>query len=353
MFAPPRLPPARVLPIRDEATGLDGVIAIHSTALGPAAGGCRFWHYPSDADAHRDAVRLAEGMSYKNALAGLPLGGGKAVIRVPDRPFDRQALFAAFGRAVQRLGGSYITAEDVGTTVADMTAVASATRHVSGLPASEGRPGGDPSPWTARGVFLAMAVAAERRLGRPLSDCTVAIQGVGAVGSALAMLLHAAGARLIVADRSAEAVAAVAARTGADVVACSAVLQARCDIVAPCALGGVLDARAIAGLRASIVCGAANNQLAADEDGARLAERGVLYAPDYVVNSGGIVSVAGEYLGWSSDAVEARIDATGERLGAVLDIADADGVPANLAADAMAREAIAAAAPAKAALKCG
>lgn len=192
--------PERVVRFEDLSSGLEGVVVIHSTALGPAAGGCRFWSYPDRASAHGDALRLAAGMSYKNALAGLPLGGGKAVIKAPDGAFDREKLFAAFGRAVERLGGEYVTAEDVGTTVKDMTVVRRHTRHVAGLVAQSDRPGGDPSPHTARGVFEAMRVAVEHRLERPLSNVTVAVQGLGNVGFHLCEMLHEAGTRLVVCE---------------------------------------------------------------------------------------------------------------------------------------------------------
>lgn len=337
-----QLSPESVHIFRDEASGLDAVIALHSTALGPAAGGCRLWHYVSSEDAAADACRLAEGMSYKNALAGLPLGGGKAVLRRPEGAYDRRKLFAAFGRAVRELGGRYVTAEDVGTNVADMQMVRGETRFVAGLPARGAAPGGDPSPWTARGVFLAMQAAAARRLERGLNECTVAIQGVGHVGSALAGMLHAAGAKLIVADMDAAAVARVAVATGAQTASLGGILSANADIFAPCALGGVLNHASIGRLSAKVVCGAANNQLATPEDGARLADRGVLYAPDYVVNAGGIINVAAEYLGWSREEAAARVEATPERLLAVLDHAEARGFAANRAADQLARAAIAA-----------
>ncbi len=289
----------------------------------------------------KDALRLAEGMSYKNALAGLPLGGGKAVLRRPEGDFDRAALFRAFGEAVEELGGRYVTAEDVGTTVGDMAEVARHTRHVAGLPPRGGRPGGDPSPWTALGVFRAMQAAAEHKLERPIGDCIVAIQGLGSVGAALAYLLHDAGARLIVAEPRSAVVAAVATRTGADVASLGGVLEARCDILAPCALGGVLNVRSIPKLRATVVCGAANNQLGCEEDGAALAERGVLYAPDYVVNAGGIINVCAEYLGWDSEEVAARIDAIPGRLRQVWADADRCGIAVNQAADRLARATIA------------
>jgi leucine dehydrogenase len=333
-------PAQRTHVFSDPASGLEAVIVLDSLARGPAAGGCRFWHYPDRAAMTADAVRLARGMTYKNAMAGLPLGGGKAVISRPAAPFDRAALFRAFGDAVRELGGNYVTAEDVGTTVDDMRTVAERTRHVAGLPPKGDGPGGDPSPHTALGVFLSMRYLAERCLERPLADCTVAIQGVGNVGAHLAALLHEAGAQLIVADVDAKAAARTAIATGATVAGVDHILAAKADIFAPCALGAVLNGHSIAKLRARVVCGAANNQLAEAEDGERLADRGVVYAPDYVVNAGGIINVAGEYLGWSPDAVEARVKATPERLGAVLDHAALHGLATNEAADRLAEEQI-------------
>jgi leucine dehydrogenase len=327
--------------VRDEATGLDAIIVLHSTVLGPAAGGCRFWSYDSADAMAADAFRLAEGMTYKNALAGLPLGGGKSVLRRPEGKFDRHGLFKAFGAAVEELKGAYVTAEDVGTSVEDMRAVAEATRHVAGLPPQNDRPGGDPSPWTARGTFLSMQVAVERHLGRSLKDVTVAVQGVGHVGEALAMMLHAAGAKLVVADVAGASVSRVVAATNARAVPVDEILSVEADVFAPCALGAILSEETIGSLKAKVVCGAANNQLATAEDGARLADKGVLYAPDYVVNGGGIINVAAEYLGWTSADASARVEATGERLGRVLDVAAKEGLPINLAADLLARRIIA------------
>ena len=324
--------------LRDEDARLDGVIALHSAALGPGAGGCRFWHYPSREEMMVDAARLARGMTYKNALAELPLGGGKAVLRVPEGPFDRERLFAAFGREVEKLGGRYLTAEDVGTSVGDMQAIASETRQVARLAQVPGRPGGDPSPWTARGVYGAMEYLAQQHLDRPLADCTVAIQGVGNVGGALARLLHACGAKLVLADTNSERLAKIATETGAAVVAVSEFCGVRADILAPCALGGVFDAVTTAKVRARIVCGAANNQLVSEADGVRLAERGILYAPDCVVNAGGIINVAAEHLGWETAEVVRRVDGTAERLARVLARADQLDVAPNLAADSLARE---------------
>jgi leucine dehydrogenase len=334
-------PPESVHRIQDEDAGLDGVIVLHSTRRGPAAGGCRLWRYPDRAAMAGDAMRLAEGMTYKNVMAGLPLGGGKAVLNLPHGPFDRHKLFAAFGRAVAKLDGAYVTAEDVGTSVADMGVVRGQTRHVAGLPPRDGRPGGDPSPHTARGVFLAMQEAARRQLGSELKGMRVAVQGLGNVGSALCGMLHQAGARLIVAEPRPGVAAQIAVRYDAEIMGRDTILDARCTIFAPCALGGVLDADAVRRLRARIVCGAANNVLATPEDGDRLAERGILYAPDYVVNAGGIISVAGEYLGWDAVEVQARVEASGERLGAVLNHAAREGLAPHRAADALARARIA------------
>ncbi|NIJ67073.1 leucine dehydrogenase [Sphingomonas leidyi] len=330
-------PPESVHVLRDAESGLDGVIVLHSTRRGPAAGGCRLWRYGDHAALVGDAMRLAEGMTFKNAMADLPLGGGKAVLNLPDGEFDRYRLFAAFGRAVARLDGDYVTAEDVGTCVADMEAVRGQTRHVAGLPPRGGRPGGDPSPWTARGVFLAMEEAARRQLGSELRGLRVAVQGLGHVGSALCGMLHEAGARLVVAEPRPGIAADIACRYDAEIMGRDSILDARCAIFAPCALGGVIDEAAVRRLRAHVVCGAANNVLATPEDGDRLADRGILYAPDYVVNAGGIISVAGEYLGWSADEVAARVHATGLRLGAVLAHAGREGLAPHRAADALAR----------------
>ena len=334
--------PESVHVVRDPASGLDGVIVLHSTRLGPAAGGCRLWRYRDGSEAARDAMRLAEGMAYKNALADLPLGGGKAVLRLPDQPFDRARLFAAFGREVARLEGAYITAEDVGTTVADMQAAARTCRHVAGLAAADGRPGGDPSPWTALGVFLSIREAARRKFGADLRGMTVAVQGLGNVGSRLCGLLHEAGARLLVAEPRSHVAAAVACRYGATVVGLDGILAASCEIFAPCALGGVLDESSVARLRARIVCGGANNVLATAEDGDRLADRGVLYGPDYVVNAGGIINVAAEHLGWSVEDAERRVRETDRRLADLLDYADRNGLAPHRAADRLARNRIAA-----------
>lgn len=337
----PGTPPEAVHVMRDLASGLEGVIVLHSTRLGPAAGGCRLWHYPVTAAATTDALRLAEGMAYKNALADLPLGGGKAVIRLPAGKFDRDALFRAFGREVEQLKGRYLTAEDVGTGVDDMRTVREETAHVAGLPVAQGQVGGDPSPWTALGVLRAMEEAVHRRHGSGIAGATVAVQGLGHVGAQLCTLLAAAGARLVVADTNPQRAADLAARLGAKLVAPDAILRVPCDVFAPCALGGVLDGHGVTRLKAGIVCGAANNVLASEEEGVRLADQGVLYCPDYVVNSGGIINVCAEHLGWPLDEVERRVAETGERLRAVLDFSEQRALPTHRAADALAQARIA------------
>jgi len=319
----------------DPVSGARGVIVVDSTVRGPAMGGCRLWRYASDADMLLDATRLARGMSYKNAVAGLALGGGKAAINMPDGAFDRASLFRAFGRAVEELGGSYLAAEDVGTSVADMQIVRSATPHVFGLPAGDGLAGGDPSPWTALGTFVAMQVAAEWR-GRGLGDMTVIVQGLGNVGRALCELLSAEGANLVVADIDPAREGEVADRFGAWVASAEEIHAAPGDIYAPCALGATLNAKTIPAIQASIVCGAANNQLARPEDREALAARGILYAPDYVVNAGGIINVAAEYLGEGPDLVRARVQAIGPKLRNILQTARDQNVTPAQAADQLA-----------------
>jgi leucine dehydrogenase len=317
----------------DEASGLDGAIAIHSTARGPAAGGCRIWAYPNLDAALRDAFLLAEGMSYKNAMARLPLGGGKAVLRRPPGAFDRQKLFEAFGRAVEKLDGRYVTAEDVGTGVGDMEIVARFTSHVAGRTALPGRAGGDPSPWTALGVYEAMKASAQFQYNSFLAGMTVSVLGIGNVGGALCRLLASAGARLVIADVDPVRARAVAEETGASVVGISAISAVDAEVFAPCALGGSLDADCVSALRARVVCGAANNQLAAPEIADQLRARGIVYAPDYVVNAGGIINVAAEYLGESEAEVRDRVLAIGPRTRELLERAADEGLTTSTAAD--------------------
>jgi leucine dehydrogenase len=332
------LPPIEYVRLLDDAAGLDGVIAIHSTVRGPAAGGCRLWTYADPGEAMADACRLAEGMSYKNAMAGLPFGGGKAVLRRPAGDFDRRALFEAFGRAVAKLDGRYVTAEDVGTGVADMECVARHTRHVAGRTALPGLAGGDPSPWTALGVFEAMKAAVLFRYGSDLAGMTVAIAGVGNVGAGLARLLHEAGARMVIADIDAARCERLARKTGARIVGIEAIADVEAQVFAPCALGGALDLATARTLRAGVVCGAANNQLATPVAADLLMARGIAYAPDYVVNAGGIVNVAAEYLGESEDDVRARVMEIGPRTRRLLETAAEEGLPPPVVADRMAED---------------
>jgi leucine dehydrogenase len=323
----------------DAPTGLRAVIAIHSTMLGPAAGGCRMWPYATTTDAVSDVLRLSRGMSYKNALAGLPFGGGKAVIIGDPRTAKTAELLAAFGRMVDSLRGRYVTAEDVGTTTADMTQIASVTRYVAGLGRSPGEAGGDPAPKTALGVFLGIQAAVRFRLSAgDLSGLTVAVQGAGGVGYHLCRLLSAAGARLKVADVLPSAVARVCDEFKATPVATVRVLEEDAEVLAPCALGAVLDARSIARLKVAVVAGAANNQLAHGQDGEALRAAGILYAPDYVINAGGIISVAREYYGGTEAQVLDDINGIPARLTEVFERARRESRTTNEIADRMARE---------------
>jgi len=300
----------KVVDVHDAETGLRAIIAVHSTARGPAAGGCRLWTYDTPEAARTDALRLSRGMSYKNAMADLPFGGGKAVIMGPVATEQREALFAAFGRAVEALGGAYITAEDVGVGVSDMMVVAKETRYVSGL-ATEGAVGGDPSPFTARGVAIGIEAAVKARLGRDsLEGVRVAVQGLGHVGGYLCAELHARGAKLIVADLNPARVVDMVERFGAEVAGVSDILFADADVVAPCALGAIITPEAAGRLTAAVVAGAANNQLSVPEVGAVLARRGILYAPDYVINAGGIIAVSAEYNGGGAGAGKDGADLT-------------------------------------------
>ncbi|TVV72595.1 Glu/Leu/Phe/Val family dehydrogenase [Sphingomonas solaris] len=323
---------------RDPAAGLTAIIAIHSTALGPAAGGTRFWHYADGDQAVTDALRLSRGMSFKNAMAGLPMGGGKGVVLADAARTKTPELLAAFGRAIESLGGRYVTAEDVGMSDADMVAIRGETRHVAGLPVGQGAAGGDPGPLTAIGVYLGVAAAVRRGLKREsVAGVHVAIQGVGSVGGGLARRLAAEGARLTLADADRPRAEALAAELGATVVDKDEILRVEADVVSPCALGAILDADAIAALAAPIVAGGANNQLATPADGARLHARGILYAPDYVINAGGIINVGLEYLGHGDRAeVLDRIGQIPGRLDQIWDESAATGDSAALVADRIA-----------------
>ncbi|MDP1632927.1 MAG: Glu/Leu/Phe/Val dehydrogenase [Caulobacter sp.] len=330
----------------DEKTGLKAIIAVHSTARGPAAGGCRMWPYASGEAALTDALKLSRAMSYKNAMADIPLGGGKAVIIGDSRTDKTPALFEAFGRAVDGLGGRYWTAEDVGVSPADLAHARKHTRFVAGL---DGHPAasGDPSPVTAEGVFRGVRLCVERAYDRDLKGVTVAIQGVGHVGAWLADKLHAAGARLIITDVNPAALAQVAGRTGATIVAPDAIFDAEAEVFAPCALGGALNADTLGRLKGRVVAGAANNQLASPDVGQLLFERGRLYAPDYVINGGGIINVAAEIAALEASAafdpawVESRLQRLMTTLGEVLDRSIVERRPTHEVADELAKARIA------------
>ncbi len=321
----------------DKSTGYRGIIAIHDTTLGPALGGTRFWNYASDEEAITDALRLARGMTYKNAVAGLNLGGGKSVIIGDNRTPNREMLFRAHGRFVDSLGGRYVTAEDVGTGTLDMDFVHMETNYVAGMLGKSG----DPSPVTARGVFRAMQATSKHRWGTDdLSGRTVAIQGCGNVGYNLAKELHAVGANLIVADIDAERVKRVVNEIGARAVSVAEIIDQDADILAPCALGGGLNDDTIPKLRVELVVGAANNQLLEDRHGTMLQDRGITYAPDYVVNAGGVINVYSELAGWDRIRSLRKADEIYQTILGVFDIAKADGVTPHVAADRLAERRI-------------
>ncbi len=329
--------------IDEPDSGLKAIIAIHSTALGPAAGGCRRWKYASNRDALTDVLRLSRGMTYKNAVAGLPFGGGKSVIIADDRAPKTPELFRAFGRAIESLGGRYITAEDVGIGMDDMRIVREETSYVSGLPQTGDSAGGDPSPWTALGVFLGIEAAVRARLDTDsLAGLRIAVQGVGNVGYQLCRLLAEAGAKLTVADVSRDNLSRVKKAVTVDAVSPAEILFSDVDVVAPCALGNILNAQSIPRLKASVIAGAANNQLSAEHDGKRLADRDILYAPDYVINAGGVISVAREYLGQSSEEeVREEVGRIPDRLGRIFEASRKEGRPTNIIADELARDIVA------------
>jgi len=328
--------------ITDEKCGLKAIIAVHSTHLGPAAGGARFWHYEQDEHALIDALRLSRGMSYKNAMAGLPLGGGKAVILANADRTKTPDLLHAFGKAVDGLGGRYVTAEDVGINVADMIEVARTTRFVAGLPNSAGDVGGDPGPHTSLGVFLGLKAAVKRALGKDdLNGLHVALQGAGSVATGVALHAAAEGARLIIADVDQAKAQKLAEATSGKVVSPDEILGIEADVVSPCALGAILTEASIAALKAPVVAGGANNQLATPEDGQRLHQRGILYAPDYVINAGGIINVCTEYLGDGDlSLVRQRIDGIPVRLEQIWSESEQTGRDPAAVADAMAQRLI-------------
>lgn len=314
-----------------------GIIAIHSTALGPAVGGTRLWNYECEKAASLDALRLSRAMSYKNALAGLPFGGGKAVVFKPSDEVDREKLFRAHGRFIQSLGGRFITGEDVGTRPDDMKIVRTETSWVAGLP--EGA--GDPSPLTALGVFRAMEASAKHRWGSSsLTGKKVAIQGCGGTGYYLAQRLHHAGASLIATDIDETRLQRVVQEFNATPVAPDDIYETEVDIFAPCALGGVINDETINLLKSEIVTGSANNQLLADSHGEALVQRGILFAPDCVANSGGMINGCRDLLGWDTTQVRVKIDEIYDRMLNILETSSEENLPPNQTAERLARSLI-------------
>ena len=323
----------------DPDSGLKAIIAVHDTARGPALGGCRMWNYASEDLAVRDVLRLSRGMTYKNALADLPFGGGKSVIIGDSRADKTPELMAAMGRAVERLAGRYIIAEDVGTSVEDMATVRSVTRHVAGL-----RDGsGDPSPATARGVFMGIRAAADYRLRRnSLDGLRVNVQGLGHVGWDLCRQLAGEGARLAVSDIRRDTVERAVEAFGATPVDAEQIYDVEADVFAPCALGAVIDDDTLPRLKVAVVAGSANNQLAESRHGTGLARRGILYAPDFVINAGGVINISYEFgrngQGYDRAAAFAHVDRIHDTLLRIFQRADAEGIPTNIAADRIAEE---------------
>jgi leucine dehydrogenase len=325
----------QVLIGRDIASGYHGIIAIHSTALGPAVGGTRFWNYASADEALTDVLRLSQGMTYKTALAGLPLGGGKSIIIGDYKTPNREALLRAHGRFVETLKGRYITAEDVGTSPADMEIMRLETQYVAGLVDGSG----DPSPYTARGVFRAIQASGKFTWNADdLSGVTVAIQGCGNVGYNLAKLLHESGAKLIVTDVNSNNLARAVDEFTAEIVEPNDIFNVHADICAPCALGGVINDQTIPELKVKIVAGAANNQLLEERHGARLKERNILYAPDYVANVGGVLNGCRELFGWTETQALSKIDDIYDTILRIYESAQAQGIATNNAADRLAED---------------
>ncbi|WP_420394159.1 Glu/Leu/Phe/Val family dehydrogenase [Acuticoccus sp.] len=324
-----------VLHARDAASGLSAIIAIHNTARGPALGGCRVWTYVDDDAALTDALRLSRGMTYKAAMADLPLGGGKSVVIVPARGATSPAMFEALGQAIETLSGRYIVAEDVGSSPSDLAHTRRHTHHVTGLdPKDGGR--GDPSPTTARGCYIGLLATARAAGLGPPSGLHVAVQGLGNVGYGLARHLAEAGARLTVTDISLERTTLAERELGAKGVPPEDIGLVEADLFSPNALGATLNATTIPALKVRAVAGGANNQLATPDDGAALAGRGILYAPDYVLNAGGVIKMAGEYYGWDDAEVDRRVDAIADRLDEVFEEAARTATPTHAVADRLA-----------------
>jgi leucine dehydrogenase len=333
----------KVARCEDPASGLRALIAVHDTTLGPALGGLRMWPYATWDDALFDVLRLSRGMTFKSAVADTGLGGGKSVILGNPKTQKTEKLFRAMGRFIDTLGGSYITAEDVGTSVEDMVHVRKETKFVTGLPREMGS-SGDPSPWTALGTFRGMRACLEEVYGSgEFRGRTVALQGCGHVGRILAKHLHEAGAKLVVSDIAPEKAQAVARETGARVVEPLEILYSACDVVAPCALGAVINDETLPRIQAKIVAGAANNVLLREEHGLRLKERGILYAPDYVINAGGIINVSIEVEkgGYDEERSRRKVENIYHALKAVFALAKQRNISTNEASNRLAEERLA------------
>ena len=326
---------------QDKESGLKAIIAIHDTTLGPALGGTRMWTYESEEAAIEDALRLAKGMTYKNAAAGLNLGGGKTVIIGDPRKDKNEEMFRAFGRYIQGLNGRYITAEDVGTTVADMDLIHEETNYVTGISPSFGS-SGNPSPVTAFGVYRSMKAAAKEAFGTDsLEGKVIAVQGVGNVAFNLCRYLHEEGAQLIVTDINKESVQRAVEEFGATAVDPDDIYNVQCDIYAPCALGATINDKTIPQLKAKVIAGAANNQLKETRHGDLIHELGIVYAPDYVINAGGVINVADELYGYNRERAMKKVEGVYDNIAKVIEISKRDGIPTYLAADRLAEERIA------------
>jgi leucine dehydrogenase len=327
----------QVVVCHEPSCGYLGIIAIHDTTLGPALGGTRYWNYGSFDEAVTDALRLSRGMTYKAAVAGLNLGGGKAVIVGDNRRTDREFIFRAHGRYVESLNGRYITAEDVGTSPADMEYVRRETNHVAGLQGLSG----DPSPVTGYGVYMGIKAAAKQRWGKDsLAGRTIAVQGCGKVAYYLCQHLKTENAKLIVTDIDQEKVRRVVEETGAEAVAPEAIYDVKADIYAPCALGATINDDTLARLKVEIIAGGANNQLAEERHGKALEDRGLLYAPDFVINAGGLINVYGEIMGWGQERSKRKAQEIYDTILRIFAIAKRDGIPSYEAADRVAEERI-------------
>lgn len=325
---------------QDKASGLKAIIAIHDTTLGPALGGTRMWTYDTEEAAIEDALRLARGMTYKNAAAGLNLGGGKTVIIGDPRKDKNEAMFRAFGRYIQGLNGRYITAEDVGTTVSDMDIIHEETDFVTGISPSFGA-SGNPSPVTAYGVYRGMKAAAREAFGTDsLEGRIIAVQGVGNVAYNLCRYLYEEGAKLIVTDINKEAVDKVVQEFNAIAVDPKDIYEVECDIYAPCALGATLNDITIPKLKCKVIAGAANNQLKEPRHGDIISEVGIVYAPDYVINAGGVINVADELYGYNRERAMKKVEGIYDNITKVIDISKRDNIPTYLAADRLAEERI-------------